>query len=106
MKNVYASLCIIFVVLFSGCSQSIRYTEEEIKDYPQAVQEHIRKGQIDLGMTPEQVRYAWGPPDVVRFLSPYQEKAREEWSYSSRGSFGVVKSNLLLFYDRKLMYIK
>ncbi len=106
MKHACAFLFIFFVVFTAGCTQAIRYTEEEIKDYPQAIQDHIRKGQIDLGMTPEQVRYAWGPPDVVKFLSPYDGKSREEWSYSSKGSLGVVKSNILVFYDRQLIYIK
>ena len=110
MKRVsvllFVLLIVFSVVLTTSCTQSIRYTEEEIRNYPQGIQDNIRKGQIDLGMTPEQVRYAWGPPDVVKFLSPYEGKPREEWSYSSKGSLGVVKSNILLFYDRTLIYIK
>jgi uncharacterized protein YneF (UPF0154 family) len=96
-----------FVILFSiGCTKSVRYTEEEIKNFPPATQDHIRKGEIDLGMTKEQVRYAWGAPDSIKFLDPFEEKAREEWVYSQTGTFGVVSSRLLLFYDNKLIYIK
>jgi hypothetical protein len=101
-----AILCSVLIILFlSGCTKSVRYTEEEIKSFPPNIQENVRKGQIDLGMTTEQVRYAWGNPDSVKFLPAYEGKSREEWIYSSMGS-GVVGTKLLLFFDGKLIYIK
>jgi hypothetical protein len=53
-------------------------------------------------MTPQQVRYAWGSPDSIKFLEPMDGKTREEWIYSTAG---VVGTKLLLFFDGKLIYI-
>lgn len=95
------------LILFSiGCTKSVRYTEEEISNFPPVVQDHIRKGEIDLGMTKEQVRYAWGAPDSIKLLDPFEGKAREEWTYSQPATLQVVSSGVLLFYDNKLIYIK
>jgi hypothetical protein len=93
----------MFLFLQVGCIKSIRFTEEEIKDFSPNIQDHIRKGEIALGMTKEQVRYAWGSPDSIKILLPIDGKAREEWIYSS---FGVIGTRLLLFLDGKLIYIK
>jgi hypothetical protein len=90
----------------TGCTKSIRYTEEEIKSFPPNIQENVRKGQIDLGMTQEQVRYSWGSPDSIKFLQPYEGKPREEWIYSQAATLGVVGTKILLFFDGKLIYIK
>ena len=96
----------MFFLAQAGCTKAIRYTEEEIKSFPAPVQDNIRKGQIDLGMTPEQVRYAWGNPDTIKFLDPFGGKSREEWLYSSPGTLGVVGTKILFFFDGKLVYIK
>ncbi len=104
-KALFIALGLLFI-LQMGCTKSVRYTEEEIKDYPPKVQEDVRKGQIDVGMTKEQVRYAWGNPDSIKFLEPFEGKAREEWIYSHAATLGVVGSKLLLFYDGRLIYIK
>ena len=106
MKKV---LLVIIAALFlfqAGCTKAVRYTEEEIKGFPQNVQENIRKGSIDLGMSPEQVRYAWGSPDSIKFLEPYDGKPREEWMYAHDATLGVVSNKVLLFFDGKLIYIK
>ena len=97
-------LIVLFVAVFIfGCaSSSVRYTSEEIKDYPPEIQERIAKGEISLGMTKEQVRYAWGPPSSTRVLTPEKGKQREEWVYSS--SLGILKSRLI-FVDGKLTNI-
>jgi len=97
-------LIVLFVTVFIfGCASSpVRYTYEEIKDYPPEIQERIAKGEISLGMTKEQVRYAWGPPSSTRVLTPEKGKQREEWVYSS--SLGILKSRLI-FVDGKLAYI-
>jgi len=104
MKKALLLILVLSFLLQVGCTKSIRYTEEEIKAYPANVQDNIRKSQIDLGMKPEQVRYAWGSPDSIKILDLFEGKAREEWMYSS--VLGVVGTKILLFYDGKLIYIK
>ena len=104
-KALFVTLALL---LFSqvGCVKSIRYTEEEIKSYPPKIQENIRKEQVEPGMSQEQVRYAWGSPDSIKFLEPYEGKPREEWIYAHHSTLGVVGSKLLFFFDGKLLYIK
>jgi hypothetical protein len=87
-----------------GCAmeKSVRYTHEEIKDLPPNVQDRIMKGEVMLGMTPREVRYAWGPPESVRFLTPYEGKTREEWTYTR---LGVYETKKLLFLDGRLFYM-
>jgi outer membrane protein assembly factor BamE (lipoprotein component of BamABCDE complex) len=104
MKKALLLILVLSFLLQVGCTKAVRYTEEEIKAYPANVQDNIRKAQIDLGMKPEQVRYAWGSPDSIKILDPFEGKAREEWMYSS--VLGVVGTKILLFYDGKLIYIK
>ena len=104
-KGLLFVLALLFLLQF-GCTKSVRYTEEEIKGFPPAVQDNIRKSQVDLGMTQEQVRYAWGSPDSIKVLPPYEGKAREEWTYSATATLGVVSSKILLFIEGKLIYIK
>ena len=85
-----------------GCTTSVRYSPEEIKGYPPAVQEQIQQGNVVIGMTPQQVRYAWGPPTTANVMGPTQEgKLREEWLYSS----GIFVQRRLLFVDGKLFDI-
>ncbi|MEW6571631.1 MAG: hypothetical protein AB1390_10755 [Nitrospirota bacterium] len=106
MRKVLLMATALVFLLQTGCTKAIRYTEEEIKDFPQNIQEHIRQGEISLGMTPKQVRYAWGSPESIKVLEPYEGKSREEWIYSTMGTLGVVGTRLLLFLDGKLIYIK
>jgi len=106
MKNAILLIVALLFLLQAGCAKSIRYSEEEIKGFPPNIQDHIRKGEINLGMTQEQVRYAWGSPDSIKFLEPFDGKAREEWIYTQPGTLGVVGSKLLFFFDGKLLYIK
>ncbi|MBM4139898.1 MAG: hypothetical protein FJ242_00160 [Nitrospira sp.] len=103
MKKVV--VFIIALLFFSqvGCTKSIRYSEEEIKGFSPAIQEHIKSGEVVLGMIPQQVRYAWGSPDSLKILEPFEGKTREEWIYST---LGVVETKLLLFFDGKLIYMK
>lgn len=104
MKKVFLLILVLSFLLQVGCTKAIRYTEEEIKTYPENIQDNIRKAQVDLGMKPEQVRYAWGSPDSIKILDPFEGKSREEWMYSS--VLGVVGTKILFFYDGKLIYIK
>lgn len=103
---------LLFVVIltlafwsFSGCSKTVRYSPEEIKDYPPAVQEQIRQGNVVVGMTTQQVRYAWGPPSTVNVIAPTAEgKPREEWLYTTMG-IGVFLERRLIFVDGKVVDI-
>jgi len=106
MKKACFFISVLLVLLQFGCTHAVRYTEEEIKNFPPAAQDNIRKGQIDLGMTAEQVRYAWGSPMSRKSLEPYEGKSREEWIYSASGMQDVVGTKILLFFDGKLIYIK
>ena len=103
MKIVVVLIAALLFLLQVGCTKSIRYSEEEIKGFSPAIQENIKQGEVALGMTPQHVRYAWGSPDSLKILEPFEGKTREEWIYST---IGVVETKLLLFYDGKLMYIK
>jgi len=106
MKKGCIFFAILIILLQFGCTKSVRYTEAEIADFSPTTQDQIRKGQISLGMTKEQVRYAWGSPDSIRFLPAFEGKAREEWTYSSIRALNVVTSKILFFYEDKLLYIK
>lgn len=96
---------VLLIVIFSlisvlGCTKAIRYSEEEIKDFPFNIQEHIRKGEITMGMTQSQVRYAWGAPDSVIVLAPTDDgKSREEWVY---GKFAGIFKTRIIFTDGKI----
>jgi outer membrane protein assembly factor BamE (lipoprotein component of BamABCDE complex) len=106
MKKVLLVMLAFCCIAAAGCTKSIRYTEDEIKDYPSGVQEQIRKGTIDLGMTKDQIRYAWGAPGSIKALEPYEGKSREEWMYDEQVTMGVLGTKILFFYDGKLLYIK
>ncbi|MBU4321139.1 MAG: outer membrane protein assembly factor BamE [Thermodesulfovibrionales bacterium] len=99
------ALCIMTSVLcFSvlGCIDSVRYSPDEIKGFPPAIQENIKRGEIAPGMTQQQVRYAWGSPAEVNVLKPSEDnKYREEWVYTRSG---ILKTRLI-FIDGKLMHI-
>jgi len=101
--------CLYFVLFLtltfwslSGCTTAVRYSPEELKDYPPEVQDQIRQGNVSAGMTTQQVRYAWGAPSTVNTLTPTLDgKLREEWLYSS----GIFVQRRLLFVDGKLFDI-
>lgn len=104
-KRVF--LFLVIVALATSCATAARYTYEEIKGYPTDIQDKIMRGEVSLGMTPQQVRYAWGAPNAIRTLEPLEGKSREEWIYTTLGIYeiGVYKAKRLLFVDGKLMYI-
>ncbi|MBF0558655.1 MAG: hypothetical protein HQL08_07730 [Nitrospirae bacterium] len=95
-------LLIVMAVFLVGCAAQARYTSDEIKDYPLDVQEKIVKGTIMPGMTPQQVRYAWGSPAEVRVADKENDKTKEIWIYSAK--LGLDKT-WLVFIDGKLTYI-
>jgi len=102
MKKIVVFILALSFLFGVGCTKSVRYTEEEIQSFPSDIQENIRKGEVKLGMTTQQVRYAWGPPNSIKFLEPTADgKTREEWIYTK---LGVFSSRLLVFLDGKLIY--
>lgn len=98
-------LWVIFIAsaagLFSSCVSHVRYTPEEIRDYPPYIQEQIGRGEISIGMTTQQVRYSLGAPATVNVISPTPDgKQKEEWIYSK---MSVFMKRRLLFIDGKLV---
>ncbi|MEW6067997.1 MAG: hypothetical protein AB1610_06885 [Nitrospirota bacterium] len=106
MKKFIILISVVILLLQFGCTKSVRYTEEEIRDFSTDIQEKIRKGEISLGMSIHQVRYSWGSPDSTKILEPFEGKPLEEWIYSVPGTLGIINTKILLFLDGKLMYIK
>jgi len=105
MRKGALALCVLSLALgslFFGCISDVRYSPDEIKGFPQALQEHIKRGEIAPNMTQQQVRYAWGSPMEINVLKPSEDgKYREEWVYSRTG---LLKTRLT-FVDGKLMHI-
>jgi hypothetical protein len=50
------------------------------KDWDRAVCETIAQGKVHIGMTAEQCRAAWGPPEDVN-RTTYSFGVHEQWSY-------------------------
>jgi hypothetical protein len=104
MKNFTCALLLLLLSLFSaaGCTKSVRYSQDEIKDFPPQVQEHIRDSRVAVGMTKMQVRYSWGSPHAVTVLSPSSDgKERVEWTYKRMMYF----TSHLIFTDDRLTEI-
>ncbi len=102
MKELLYAAGLVCLFLAIGCSQSVRYSQDEIKDFPPKVQEQIKNSQVAVGMTKQQVRLSWGGPHSVIVLSPSEDgKERVEWVYKKMGFY---KSHLI-FTDDKLAEI-
>ncbi len=100
-RHFFFAFLLILAFCFSGCSSAVRYSPDEIKDYPPDVQQRIRQGDVVMGMTSQQVRYALGSPATVNVLTPSLDgKPREEWIYSA--TVGFVVKRRLLFVEGKL----
>jgi hypothetical protein len=102
LSKVFYAVLFTVALFLVGCATPARYTYEEIKHYPLDVQEWIMKGEISLGMTQQQVRYAWGAPYSIKILESIDGKAREEWVYSTMGVFGT---RIVVFIEGKVVYI-
>jgi hypothetical protein len=102
MKKALLSVLVLGMFLQLGCTKSMRYSADEINGFPPNIQEHIQNGEVAIGMTTQQVRYAWGAPSSIKSLEPVDGKAREEWMYTT---LGIIGTRLLLFYDGKLLYV-
>jgi outer membrane protein assembly factor BamE (lipoprotein component of BamABCDE complex) len=87
------------IVLAEGSKTSeIRYTQEEIKAYPEEIRQYIINAQIVTGMTPQQVRNSWGSPEGVSSYKDADGKSKEEWVYASSALCKVA----LVFTEGKL----
>ncbi|MFN3479377.1 MAG: hypothetical protein ACK415_03235 [Thermodesulfovibrionales bacterium] len=105
MKRLTISISglLLLIMLTAGCAKTARYSPEELRGFPPEIQEHIKSGEVVIGMTPQQVRYAWGSPSAINVLPPTEEgKMKEEWIYSK---MGLYLDKRLLFIDGKLVDI-
>jgi len=105
MRKNAAALCVLtsaLCFLVPGCVNAVRYSPDEVKGFPAAIQENIKRGEIAPGMTQQQVRYAWGSPSEINVLKPSEgNKYREEWIYTRT----LILKTQLIFVDGKLMHI-
>lgn len=88
----------IAIFLYACSSSSVRYTSEEIRQFPPDVQQKIIRGEISTGMTAQQVRYAWSAPKNVHVYQGKDKKYIEEWTYSYMGACPIILS----FYEGRL----
>lgn len=96
-------LFLLIMPLLLSCTKAMRYTYEEVRYYPEGIQEKIKNNEVVTGMTLQQVRYAWGAPSSVEVLEPNSEgKERIQWEYRRVG--GLIKT-ILVFADGKLSEI-
>ncbi len=103
-KSTFVAVFFLAVVFFlmgaMGCQQEVRYSPSEISGYPEATQKLIREGKVSMGMTPDEVRYAWGAPSEVNILSPTKDgKSRQQWVY--KDTLSLSKTSLF-FTDGKV----
>jgi hypothetical protein len=102
MKKFFLLFALTLLIFQSGCAKSLRYSQEEIKDFPIGVQERIKNSEIDIGMSKLQVRFSWGGPEIVNVLPPDEGgKERVEWIYKK---IHIFKTRLI-FTDDKLSQI-
>lgn len=95
MKTCFRLLALlgagIFLAACSTPASRIAKNESAFSEWPPAIQEKIRAGQIDLGFTPEQVRMALGGPEHT-YTRTDNDGVHEVWTYPSkkpRVSFGI-----------------
>ena len=96
-KSLLSGLAWLSLALFAaGCStvdSRVAKNRAAFSTWPQAVQDKVAAGKIDVGFTPDQVRVALGDPDRI-WSRQTADGMSEVWSYRDRGSrfsfgFGV-----------------
>jgi outer membrane biogenesis lipoprotein LolB len=96
--RVTVFILLVTFLLLAGCSKSLRYSHDEIKEFDQVIQERIKNGEIATGMSKLQVRYSWGGPNSVAILEPGNKgEERAEWIYQKNVFF---KTRLIFTDDR------
>ncbi len=97
MKKIFLLFVSVVIVSQIGCAKTLRYSADEIRDFPPPIQEKIKNKEISVGMTRLQVRYSWGGPDQVIPLAPTEDgKERVQWLYKSM----FFKSRLVFTGDK------
>ncbi|WP_116964429.1 outer membrane protein assembly factor BamE [Fastidiosibacter lacustris] len=102
MQNrLLISVCLLSVLAFSGCSIFSPYTPpiQQGKILPQNVMQQIKPG-----MTPEQIKYILGSPDII---DPFDQN---QWNYiySYQQSYDAPRNDkqlILTFKDNKLISV-
>lgn len=88
MKLLTFCIALIPLLLAAGCSKGVRYSQDEIRDYPVTIQDRIKRNEVTTGMSKIHVRYSWGGPNEVNTLPPGDGgKERVEWIYKKLGFF-------------------
>jgi hypothetical protein len=95
MRPIPAILCLASVALLAACSSSpdtrIGKNQAAFNEYPAAVQQKIRTGEVEVGFTQEMVLLALGEPSR-EFSRQSGSGTAEIWVYHRAGprfSFGV-----------------
>lgn len=78
----------LFLVACTTPKSRIAKNPEKFNAYPAEVQETIKKGQISIGFTKDQVEFALGKPDRV-YKRTGSEGEQEIWAYTESGSPGT-----------------
>ena len=88
MRSIPAALCLASVALLAACSSTpdarIAKNQPAFSQYPSAVQQKIRAGEVDVGFTPEMVRLALGEP-TREFRRQTETGLAEVWVYHDNG---------------------
>jgi len=88
MKKITLLFILISCIAAAGSAKSVRYSQDEIKDFPPQIQDYIANSQVAVGMTKLQVRYSWGGPNAGNVLTPSEDgKERVEWIYEKMKFF-------------------
>ncbi|MDA8155041.1 MAG: hypothetical protein M0Z52_01095 [Actinomycetota bacterium] len=87
MNKAIAAAALVAAIFLAGCQTEVRYSPSEISRYPADVQAHIRAGEVTMGMTPDEVRFAWGSPSDINVQTPAANgDMREQWIYKDIAS--------------------
>lgn len=95
-RKLMLAAAALFII--SCASDRVRFSPYELQDFSPEVQEHIKKGDVALGMSQQAVRYSWGAPAAVRIDEEKVDAYTEVWLYTKMRVF-VTR---LIFTDGKL----
>jgi len=94
MKTLSSLLVVVTLLAASGCAtpaSRIAKHQAEFSEWPAAVQEKVRAGEVGIGFTTDQARVALGEPDR-KFMRTTNDGTTEVWAYrkeKSHFSFGI-----------------
>ncbi|HXT01236.1 MAG TPA: hypothetical protein VN915_11210 [Elusimicrobiota bacterium] len=84
-RLILTALLATVLAACAGPSARIKKHQAEFDAYPADVQQKIRKGQVDVGFTDQQVALALGRPDRI-YARKTETSQQEVWAYG--GSYG------------------